>query len=433
MSLNVQVEYSWQCLATARELPLGEVLQDLEQAQRALLQWPTERIVGVLAALGERLMDRNNPIHKEYPLFGLPFVARWCNRNNLLQILEDSLGRPGAQDGFLPRPASPGRAYRAFPRGIVGHWMAGNVPTLGLLSLLMGLLTKNVNVVKLPRQDQGLLSRILRELAEVFPQEAMNGRELSRCVAVLRYDRSRLDVAKELSRSVNVRVIWGTDEAVSAIRSLPCRPDTLDIPFPSRTSCMILGPECLEPERAQKIARRAAIDICVFDQKACASPHTVLLLTGDASAGREFAAALAQALERAGQSMPPSVPNQKEVSAILNLRSQYDMFFDAWYSSGTQYTVLMDDKQQLGPAIGSRTVFVRCMPDMERIAAVLPENMQSVGLAVEGETRERLTSLLGARGVHRFPAVGGMTAFDLPWDGHLVLQSLVRWTSRQES
>lgn len=427
--MHVRVEYSGRC-PTGGEAPLGDVLRELRDAGRALSDWPEERIVEVLAAFGERLLDRGNPIHGQYPLSGLSFVAGWCERNRLLRLVEDALGDPRVLDRYLPRRAAPGREYRAFPRGLVVHWMAGNVPTLGLLSLLTGLLTKNANAVKLPHGEPGLLPRLLRELAEVFPGESLNGAELARCAAVLRYERTRRDVAETLSGQADVRVVWGSDASVSAIRSLPCRPDAVDVAFPNRTSCMILGPEALDVARREKVARRAATDICVFEQKACASPHTVLLLTPDREAGRAFCAELARALEHAVRVAPPAAPDPREVAAILNLRSQYDMFYDAWYPSGTRYTVLMDDKEQLGPAIGGRTVFVRCLPDVQRIAELLPENIQSVGLAVEGEARERLTNLLGARGVHRFPAVGGMTAFDLPWDGHLVLQSLVRWTSR---
>ena len=35
----------------------------------------------------------------------------------------------------------------AHPRGIITHWLAGNVPILGMISLIQGIITKNTNLL----------------------------------------------------------------------------------------------------------------------------------------------------------------------------------------------------------------------------------------------------------------------------------------------
>ena len=44
----------------------------------------------------------------------------------------------------------------ATPKGIITHWLSGNVPILGLLSLIQGLTTKNINILKISK-DTGML------------------------------------------------------------------------------------------------------------------------------------------------------------------------------------------------------------------------------------------------------------------------------------
>jgi hypothetical protein len=106
------------------------------------------------------------------------------------------------------------------------------------------------------------------------------------------------------------------------------------------------------------------------------------------------------------------------------------MFYNAWYSEGTEFTILADDKLELGTPIGNRTVYLKKLPELQAITHVLTDNIQTVGLAVDDQEFELITDMLGPKGVHRFKQVGTMTHFESPWDGYLIPQRLVRWVSR---
>ncbi len=403
----------------------GELGRRLGQARLDLLDLPVERVVSALDGFSARLLARDNPLHRRYPGAGLAYVASWCRRRSLEPLLEESLGDPRALDEYLVRGARASRGLRAWPRGLVLHWMAGNVPTLGFLSLLMGLLTKNANLVKVASSQDDLLARLLEGLAET-----PGGAELTAAVAVARFSHSQLPQARAVSSLADVRVIWGSDESVATVRALPSRLEALDLVFPNRVSFIVVGAGMLRQGDLKALAQRMAQDISVFEQKACASPHTVFLETESQETLESFARLLAEALQAALRGLPKTPPSQREVAALLNLRAEYDMFHQAWYSRGTEFTVLSDDKFQLGPAIGNRTIFLRRVADLAQVAQLITPKVQSVGVAAEGAELDRLADLLAARGVHRFARVGGMTSFDMPWDGFLLPQNLVRWTSR---
>jgi hypothetical protein len=364
---------------------------------------------------------------KKYPNSGLPFLGQWCARDNLRNILIDSFGSLDILDQYFPLIKAINREVRVFPKGLVVHWMTGNVPTLGLLSLVSGILTRNSNLVRLPSLADGLLADLIAHLYELGNIHKV----LARAIAIIRYDHNDKDIAESISRSADARIIWGGDESAMAIKSLPTKTTCLDMVFPDRTSFSIVGNSELSGDRLDAVTRLIAHDVSVFEQKACASPHTVFISTNDDTEVEIFCQALAKAMEHILKTIPKQTPSQKEVMAILNLRTQYDMFHDAWYPQGTEFTILSDNNAQLGPPIGNRTVYVRKLPEDGDLVAILPKNIQSVGITADREEFERITTVLGAAGVHRFTPLGAMTHFEIPWDGIDIPQYLVRRTTRQ--
>lgn len=408
----------------AKDVP--RIAEHLRQAQAALATVPVYALASALDDLSETLLVRGNRLISSYPGSGLPFLAQFCRSDQILPLIDDSLGGASCLDAFVPRSALPRSERRAFARGLVVHWLAGNVPTLGVLSLVSAMMTKNSSIVRMPNTSEAMLSELLAALHTMGEAH----RALASAVAVVRYDRDDRATAEALSLEADVRIAWGGDESTSAVRALPSKHDVTDLVFADRSSFAIVGRSHASGERVKATARLLAHDISVFEQKACASPHTVFVTSDDEGGRDTFAAALADAMSAALRQIPKRPPSPQESQAILNLRSQYAMFHRAWHPIGLDYSVLADDRADTGPAIGNRTIFVRRLPALEVLAAALPENVQSVGLAADSDEREAITDVLGRAGVLRFPMLGAMTHFELPWDGLAIPQHMVRWVTR---
>lgn len=401
------------------------VEEGLVKAGARLAAIPSDDIVGALDDLSRSLLDRTNPLLTQYSASGLPFLGRMCRRGGFDREVADALGSLDYLDRYVPRQHVEGEK-RAYPIGIIGHWVAGNVPTLALISLLSAMLTKNASFVRIPSVADDMLSDLLRHFHGMGDVHAA----IAEAVCVVRYDFTETPVAEAFSRMADVRIVWGGDESSKSIKALPCKLNCRDMVFPDRTSFAVVGPEFLAENRIEGIARLVAHDVSVFEQKACASPHTVFLSTDSDEDIEAFCTALYDAMEQALKRIPKRTPAPKEVSAILNLRNQYDMFHEAWYPDETSFTILSDAETKLGPPIGNRTIFVRRLPEPGALAEILPHNIQSVGIAAMGDEYDSLTEVLGRAGVHRFTPLGGMTHFSLPWDGTFIPQSLVRWVTR---
>jgi len=354
-------------------------------------------------------------------------------RRNLEQVVAQSLrGERGAMDGFVSPGITGGRPRRAQPRGLLVHWVAGNVPLLGMISAVQGLLTKNANLVKVSRQNAGILPYFLDALGRVRYRppdgQEISGTLLTDAVRAVYTDRDD-PAAAALSKVADVRVAWGGREAVEAIMNLPRRFGTEDIVFGPKTSFVVVGSEMLDSEASgRKTASAVARDAVALGQRGCNSPHTVFVERGGALAPAAFAGLLGDELARAVRSVPPDVAPQ-EAFQILTWRAEYDMRGQAWYSDGMRWSVFYSDEDRgLATPCYGRTLFVRPVDDVFEVATLCSVNTQTAGLAV-ADRRLELADTLTARGVERCPEVGQMSLYEAPWDGMYPMDRMVRWVS----
>lgn len=97
------------------------------------------------------------------------------------------------------------------PKGVLLHIAAGNLDILPAYSVLEGLLTGNINLLKLPSADNGLSVFLLKKLISFEPI-------LKNYIYVFDTHSSDLLTIQKLMKLSNAIVIWGSDEAVSSVR-----------------------------------------------------------------------------------------------------------------------------------------------------------------------------------------------------------------------
>jgi len=310
--------------------------------------------------------------------------------------------------------------------------VAGNVPLLGMISLVQGLLSKNANLVKVSRQNAGVLPYFLAALSQVRYRrpdgKEVAGTLLTDAVRAIYTDRED-EAAAALSTLADVRVAWGGREAVEAIMNLPRRFGTEDIVFGPKTSFVVVGADKLSGQAgARQVASLVARDTVALGQRGCNSPHTVFVERGGALGPEAFAALLGEELSRVSRQTPPDTAPQ-EAFQILGWRAEYDMRGQAWYGDGVRWSVFYsDDDRGLATPCYGRTLFVRPVDDVFDVAAVCSVNTQTAGLAL-GERRLKVAEALTARGVERCPEVGRMSLYEAPWDGMYPIDRMVRWVS----
>jgi hypothetical protein len=358
-------------------------------------------------------------------LEGVAFLSAWCKRGNLDKMLTLALGESARLDDFQPF----GRDFiAARPRGLVSMWMAGNVPTLPLFSIVPGLLTKNVLLVKLADDNLDGMQALLRVLSEQ-PGEP-SGAELCEGLSVVAFDHRQHTLAEEMSIAADTKVVWGGSEAVRAVRGLAQRPHCTNVAFGPKYSIGAISRDRLEAGDLPPLIAAFVRDIVAFDQRACSSPQTIFVERSPtvslADVGRAFAEAFAQ--------LPPKPESDAFTTVqILNARAAWslDPTRDVIASQdGANWTVCMDGELALKEAVQSRTLFLTEVDDLDRVTPLLHSGVQTVGIAFSDVDRaRRFSSRACDAGAVRCVRPGLMNVHESPWDGRMLAADLVRWVT----
>lgn len=99
------------------------------------------------------------------------------------------------------------------PLGVLLHIGAGNMEGLGAFSVMEGLMTGNVNLLKLPGNGDVISAFLLRELIRLEPG-------LKEYIYVFRISSSNQRAISKLLKLSDGVAVWGGDEAVAGIRRL---------------------------------------------------------------------------------------------------------------------------------------------------------------------------------------------------------------------
>lgn len=162
----------------------------------------------------------------------------------------------------------------AQPRGLVLHNMAGNAFNLGLLTLFYGLITKNVNLIKLSHGEPYITVRLCESIAEV-------DKKIAKEIAALYWQGSRGDIYDELFNSGNVDCVlaWGGIQSIEEIRQRAYHYGIKVIDHGPKLSFSVVVDDIFHDlKQMQEIAQKVAIDVICWNQRACLSPRIIYIV-----------------------------------------------------------------------------------------------------------------------------------------------------------
>lgn len=317
--------------------------------------------------------------------------------------------------------------FHVQPRGLVVQWLAGNVPILGLFSILSATITKNVCLAKASSKGYRDLVFLLQTLSKVKTKK-VDGKKILETVAVIILDHSDRDAHECLSKNADVRVAWGGEEAVRTIEGLFKSPYCEDIVFGPKYSYAVVDSVSLRKDVTQ-VARNLAIDVSVFDQYACSSPHTVFVQEGKVKAV-DFARELAKQLEFINTKLlPKGKVDSAKAYEIISLRNEYAISGKVFCSKGTAWTVIFTKEKGLAQGCFSRVIVVKPFLNLKDLQGFNDRQKQTLGVAMSRENKAFFLDDITFMGIDRCPDLGYMTFYESPWDGMFVFDRLVRWVT----
>lgn len=412
---------------------LKSIIGQLNESQKWLTEQPVDALIGLMDKVAHKwLTDPQFAILKDK---GLLFLSNWCSANHLNQIAQEGLkGNLNYADTFCSFEKSNKHLLKANPRGLVCHWMAGNVQILGMFALVQCIMTKNVNLLKVAAKDNGVFSSLISAFEGVsYTNEygyTVYGDDLVKTIAVVYFSRHAQKLGELMSKSANVRIAWGGKEAVETVANYPSMIDCETVVFGPKLSFAVIAQEELSSEQeAKKLARKVAVDVCVFDQAGCASPHNLFIEQGGNVSPERFCEILAESFPKTEIQIPKPTISVEQISAIHSIRGVYDFKGKIWGSDSMSWSILYSEENELCKPVYSRVLMVHPVNHINDSLIHIEDYIQSIGIAAPLEKAIDYANKATAKGVSRLPLIGRMLNFEMPWDGIFLIDRLVKWNT----
>lgn len=415
------------------EKTLQGMIDTLKEQLPWLRKQPIEALIGLIDAAAQRWAT--DPKYQFLKDKGLHFLAAWCSERHLREVAEFGLrGNVGYADAYCPFPDSAKHLLKANSRGLCCHWMAGNVQILGLFALVQCIMTKNVNLLKVSSHDDGVFASLLSAfegLTYTTPNGCtIEGDDLLKTMGVVYFSRNAVKLGEQMSRNADVRIAWGGREAVETVAGYPSRYDCETVIFGPKLSFAVISKEMLTDEQAaKKLARRVSVDVSVFDQTGCASAHNLFVEKGGAVSPGQFCEILNESMAKTEIQIPKPAMSPEQVSAIHSIRGVYDFCGTAIGSETMSYSILLDDKDELHKPVYSRVLFVHAVDSIMQAVKHVTDDIQTIGVEALPEQAVAFAEAATPKGAVRFPQIGRMLNFEMPWDGIVLIDRLVKWNT----
>lgn len=307
------------------------------------------------------------------------------------------------------------------PLGTLLHISAGNVDALPAFSVIEGLLTGNVNLLKLPREDNGLSAAALELLCEFEPS-------IRPFVEILDVPSEDIETLQALAALADAVVVWGGEEAIRAVRRM-ASPDTRIVEWGHKLSFAYFS-----GEPSDDALRSAASNICATEQLYCSSCQGIFVDTDDFETVCRFAEHFAAILSEVSQKTPrldgEAVRAQKTLEVYTE---QLEALRDpnakrVFRAEGASVIAYRDSA--LAASYQFRCPWVKPLPKERLLETLLPQKslLQTVFLSCPDDSREPLTELLLCAGVVRITDGRRMSEeyCALPHDGEYPLRRYMK-------
>ncbi len=417
--------------------------EELDRKSKEFKKIPIDKIISLLGMVGDLFRDRSKPYYSESVAelpsaidlsqamieTGLELFCELLSPDYLRKSL-GSLGDYRSLDHFVPDGKNLSR--RAVPVGSVCHIAAGNIFLGSVASLIQGIVTKNVNLLKVSSRDFLFPTLFFRALGEA-DREGI----ITPFVSMAYWDRNDEEIENLVKSRFDAILLFGGEDAVMKYKN-GLSPKTELHSFGPKISFGLVTSD-VDDMGLIKAAKGFAQDIALWEQRACTSCQNIFVEGKEQ--GEKLGKFISIALDELAEKWPLSLSDANSAVEIRKIRERalWDQFNkNAEFHEGKSktHTVIVREGNDLQDSPLSRTVYINCV---ENYGEVLTGNMNRMKyylstMAIAAERNiQKITELFTDKGVMRFTSPGSMSGDDdpaAPHDGKHILNLLVRFISK---
>ena len=313
-------------------------------------------------------------------------------------------------------------------RGLVFHITPGNVPINFAYSLVTGLISGNVNIVRLPSKKFEQIEYLVLKINSLLATEVHS--DIIDRFVLIRYPREK-SINDYFSAICDVRVIWGGNQSINDIRASQIPAKSFDITFSDRFSfCAIDSKRYLESEEKIKIAQGFYNDTYLFDQNACTAPHLITWI-GDEKSSIE-------ASEIFWKKVAPLTSRRYSIEPIQIIDKLVATARFSAHNPGVQLVASSDKKifrfklrsthLNLEDFKSHSGLFFEInLLKLDELTGFITSNYQTMTYyGFDLSALSEFISKSNMRGIDRIVPIGKSLDFSFDWDGYDLINSLSR-------
>ncbi|MEA2034489.1 MAG: acyl-CoA reductase [Euryarchaeota archaeon] len=403
-----------------------DISKIIDENRLYLYEYPLDAIIDLLNTLGKKILI-NDSINRYQ---GISYISLWLRKENLLKLCRLNYNNPDYLDKFTALDKK--LEMCAQPRGIVCHWIAGNMPTLAVYSAVQAILSKNGSIIKVPVKYKDIILELLCELNRIEitrDGRTYSGKVIVNSISVVSFDGKDQDISKHFSMAADCRLTYGGSTAIQAIRALPTKDHCETIVYGPKYSFGVFDRKYIESNLFEDALKKSVLDIALFNQMACSSPHVFFF-----EKSRYSLKEIALMIKTQFEVLPDELRYQEKppwmAANTINIRGYYllDNETDIVQSDGLNWTILINNKTALEEPISGKCIYIKEIDRTEEILPLITRKIQAMMVCISDPQRRRNFARDATYyGVDRIVTPGRIHDYDLPWDGILPLNRLVRW------
>lgn len=318
---------------------------------------------------------------------------------------------------------------KRMPLGVLFHIAAGNAEFLPAYSLAEGLMTGNINILKLPSADNGLSLKLIMKLIEYRP-------ELKDYICVFDTPSSDIRGMSKMASLSNAISVWGGDTAIEAVRGLA--PAGVKIIEWGQKLGFCYISRLDEVEGADSELEGLAHHIASTKQLLCSSCQVIYIDTSDMNDLHSFAKRFLPVLEAAASADKTDDIGIRARDTLVSYTQRLKGYLDPGSEKkdvqdnilrGKSCSLIIseDNKLELSPMMCN--VLVKPLP-RDQIGKVMYQSryhLQTAGLICPADDRDALADLFTRAGLIRITRASDMSSY-FPGECHDGEYALSRYT-----
>lgn len=406
-----------------------------------------EDILDVMEQLGAALDFDTNPYIKEayeaglvaanYPpeilmasYVQLPMVF---NRETIREIAQERIGIDYLE-GWVSRTLADGRDLRIRAFGARAlHIPAGNGGLVSAITIIRNVITRSDAIIKVPSNDPLTAMAIVRTLNDIAPNHP-----ITKHLTVGYWKGGDEALEQKLYQPENIEkiVAWGGFASVKHVTQY-IQPGVELISLDPKRSATIIGPEAFASEEIMaEVAVRAATDIGVANQEACASARVIYVLCGTDAEGIEKLNRLGELIYEKLMGLPTYITSKpksfdRDLAEHLDATRMDDTFYRIIGGESLEGAIIVsqfDEPVDYSSMLSGRVANLVPVDSIEKVTAAVTALTQTVGIYPES-LKEQLRDTLPLFGAQRMTSLGYACAVTsaMPQDAIEPLRRMCKW------